>query len=398
MQSNKFVRVYKSIMLILLTATITFIITSTVINTKNSQKTSAKSVSTDTYSRVFQTFHKYLNEKYLYDLNENEMLESAIKGYVAGLGDEYSEYITADEMKKYMQDTIGKYVGIGVYLANDKENNQVVILTPLKGSPAEEAGIKPGDVILKVDGVSYTGEQLTECSNALKKEEGTIAEVEILREGDTITLNIERKSIKVHHVQTTMLEDNIGYVYISSFDEGTYDEFMEDWEELKARNVKSLIIDIRGNGGGIVPEALNIADLMVEKDKTLLITNGKKEGEKPTKSTKDKEIDIPVVILMDKSTASSSEILAAAVRENNENVKLIGKTTYGKGIIQTIFTLSDGSGLKLTTDEYFTPNHNSINKVGIKPDIEVELPEGESIYTVSLEEDTQLQKAIEILK
>ena len=398
MQSNKFVRVYKSIMLILLTATITFIITSTVINTKNSQKTSAKSVSTDTYSRVFQTFHKYLSEKYLYDLNENEMLESAIKGYVAGLGDEYSEYITADEMKKYMQDTIGKYVGIGVYLANDKENNQVVILTPLKGSPAEEAGIKPGDVILKVDGVSYTGEQLTECSNALKKEEGTIAEVELLREGDTITLNIERKSIKVHHVQTTMLEDNIGYVYISSFDEGTYDEFMEDWEELKARNVKSLIIDIRGNGGGIVPEALNIADLMVEKDKTLLITNGKKEGEKPTKSTKDKEIDIPVVILMDKSTASSSEILAAAVRENNENVKLIGKTTYGKGIIQTIFTLSDGSGLKLTTDEYFTPNHNSINKVGIKPDIEVELPEGESIYTVSLEEDTQLQKAIEILK
>ena len=185
---------------------------------------------------------------------------------------------------------------------------------------------------------------------------------------------------------------------ISSFDEGSYDEFKQKWEELKSKNINSLIIDLRNNGGGIVDEAINIADMMVEKDKTLLITSNKNKTEEITKSKQEKIIDIPIVFLVNENTASSSEILSAAVKENNEKVKIVGITTYGKGVIQTIYKLTDGSGIKLTTNAYYTPNHNEINKIGIIPDIEVELPEGEDLYSIKKENDTQLQKAIETIK
>ena len=398
MKQNRMNNIYKAIMLILLTATITFIITSTIMYKKYSEVPTVKYVTTDSISRTFQTFKNYINEKYLYDIDENKMLESAIKGYVEGLGDDYSEYITKEEMTEYMQDTIGKYVGIGVYLVNDKEKNKVCILGTMKDSPAEEAGIKAGDLINKVDGVEYTGDQLSEASAALKKEEGTIAKVEILRNEEIITFEVERRKIKTNHIYSEVLEGDIGYIQINTFDEGCYDEFVQNYEELKQKNIKGLIIDLRNNGGGIVQEAVNIADMMTEKDKTLLITTEKKDNEKITKATKDKEINIPVVVLINEGTASSSEILASAVKENNDNVTLIGTTTYGKGVIQTLYTLTDGSGLKLTTNEYFTPNRNSINKVGIKPDIEVKLPEGKNIYNIEESQDTQLQKAIEILK
>lgn len=395
MKKNK---IYKIIMLVILTAAITFIITSIVMyNTLG--KSGVKNVSTDSVGRTFRIFHNFIEKNYIGEIDEDKMLESAIKGYVEGLDDEYSEYITKEEMEEYMQDATGKYVGIGIYIANNTKTNQIVVLMPMKGSPAEEAGIKSGDVITKVDGVAYTGEQLSEASKALKKEEGTKAKVEILREsGETVELEIERKSIKVNHIETKVLNNNIGYMEIATFDEGCYEEFKTKWEELNKGNIKSLIIDLRNNGGGIVQEALDIADMMVEKDKTLLITASKNKDEKVNKAKHDKTINLPIVILVNENTASSSEILSAAVRENNDNVTIIGKTTYGKGVIQTIYNLTDGSGIKLTTNEYYTPKHNTINKVGIKPDIEVEFPENENIYSVEEANDTQLQKAIEILK
>lgn len=390
--------VYKIIMLIILTVAITFIITSIIMyNTLG--KNNVKYVSTDSIGKTFKIFHDFIEKNYWGEIDEDEMLESAIKGYVAGLNDEYSEYITKEEMEEYMQDATGKYVGIGVYIANNTKTNQIVVLTPIKGSPAEEAGIKSGDVITKVDGVEYTGEQLSEASSALKKEEGTKAKVEILREsGETVELEIERKSIKINHIESKVLDNNIGYMKISTFDDGCYEEFKTKWKELEKQNIKSLIIDLRNNGGGIVKESTNIADMMVEKGETLLITASKNNEEKITKATQEKIIDLPIVILVNESTASASEILTAAVKENNNNVTVIGKNTYGKGVIQTIFNLADGSGIKLTTNEYYTPKHNTINKVGIKPDIEVEFPEEESLYSVEEKNDTQLQKAIEVLK
>lgn len=390
--------IYKAIMLVILTATITFIVTSIVMyNTTESTK--IKYVSTDEVGATFKMFRNFIEKNYLGTMDEDAMLESAIKGYVAGLDDDYSEYITKEEMEEYMQDARGNYVGVGIYITNNTKTNQIVVLMPIKGSPAEAAGIKSGDVITKVDGTEYNGEQLSEASKALKSEAGTIAKIEVLRnDTEKLEFEVERKSIKVSHIEAKVLENDIGYMKVSTFDEGCYEEFKQNWEKLSSQNIKSLIIDLRNNGGGIVDEALNMADMMVEKDKTLLITASKNAEEKINKAEQEKTINVPIVILVNEGTASSSEILSAAVRENNENVKIIGTKTYGKGVIQTIFNLSDGSGIKLTTSEYYTPNHNTINKEGIAPDIEVELPEDENIYTVSEKNDTQLQKAIEVLK
>ena len=389
---------YRTLMLILLTSAITFIITSTAMYNISGKENTKNIVATDSIGKTFQTFRSFIEKNYLGEIDDEKMLESAIKGYVQGLDDIYSEYITKAEMEEYMQDTVGKYVGIGVYISKNTETNQIVVLMPMKSSPAEEAGIKSGDVITKVDGVAYTGEQLNEATSALKKEAGTKAKIEILRDGKIINLEVERREVKVNHVESKVLENEIGYIEISSFDEGTYDEFAKEWKNLKNKNVKSLIIDLRNNGGGIVEESTNIADMMVDKDKVLLISESKDKTEEITKAKKIKHINIPIVFLVNENTASASEILAAAVKENNTNVKIIGTTTYGKGVIQTIFNLVDGSGIKLTTSEYFTPNHNKINKLGIKPDIEVELPEGEDFYSVDEENDTQLKKAIEVLK
>ena len=390
--------IYKAIMLVILTATITFIVTSIVMyNTTESTK--IKYGSTDEVGATFKMFRNFIEKNYLGTMDEDAMLESAIKGYVAGLDDDYSEYITKEEMEEYMQDARGNYVGVGIYITNNTKTNQIVVLMPIKGSPAEAAGIKSGDVITKVDGTEYKGEQLSEASKALKSEAGTIAKIEVLRnDTEKLEFEVERKSIKVSHIEAKVLENDIGYMKVSTFDEGCYEEFKQNWEKLSSQNIKSLIIDLRNNGGGIVDEALNMADMMVEKDKILLITASKNAEEKINKAEQEKTINVPIVILVNEGTASSSEILSAAVRENNENVKIIGTKTYGKGVIQTIFNLSDGSGIKLTTSEYYTPNHNTINKVGIAPDIEVELPEDENIYTVSEKNDTQLQKAIEVLK
>lgn len=396
--SEKTQRIYKTIMLVILTAVITFIITSIVMYNFSGEEKVKYITTTDTIGKTFQTFRNFIEKNYLGEIDDSQMLESAIKGYVEGLNDEYSEYITKEEMEEYMEDTTGKYVGIGVYITNNTKTNQIVVLMPMKESPAEEAGIKSGDIITKIDGVAYTGEELNKASSALKSEEGTKAQIEILRDGEIINLEVERREVKVNCIETEVLENKIGYIEISTFDDGFYDEFKQKWEELKEKNITSLIIDLRNNGGGIVDEAVNIADMMIEKDKTILITSNKDKTEEITKAKQEKIIDIPIVILVNENTASASEILTASVRENNENVKIVGTTTYGKGIIQTLFKLTDGSGIKLTTNAYYTPNHNEIHKVGIKPDIEVELPEGESFYSVKMENDTQLQKAIEILK
>ena len=399
MKEEKLQRIYKSIMLIILTATVTFILTSvilynnlgnitpTIIKVKsNSESNNTNNTNNNAILKTFQALHSFIEKNYIGEIDDNNLLESSIKGYVKGLNDEYSEYITKDEMQEYMEATTGNYVGIGVYIANDTKTNQIVVLLPMKGSPAEEAGMKAGDIITKVDGIAYTGEELSKASAALKSQEGTKAKVEILRGEDLLTLDIERRQIQVNRIESDVLENSIGYMQITSFDEGTYKDFKENWASLKEQNVKGLIIDLRNNGGGIVEEAINIADMFTNKDETILITTGKKDkDEKIEKAKNDKEIDIPVVVLVNEGTASASEILTAAIKGNNQNTKIVGTVTYGKGVIQTIYTFSDGSGLKLTTNEYYTPNRNAINKVGITPDEVVTFPEGESMYTVQRE-------------
>lgn len=393
-------RVFKVIMLVVLTAIITFMITTIALyNDAGEGKIKYIITSKDSSSlgKKIESYKEFIEKKYIGEIDEEKMVQSALKGYVEGLEDTYSEYISPDEMKEYMENTNGKYVGVGIYIAATV-SNQIAILSPIKGSPAEEAGLRSGDIITKVNGVSYTGEELSKASSAMKGEEGTKVKIEILRGEEILEFEIERRTVQVNSIEIKMLDNNIGYMQISSFDDGTYEDFMKKYEELKNKNMTSLIIDLRNNGGGIVNESLEMADTMVSKGKTLLITTGKNEGEEITKAKKEKIINIPIVFLVNENTASASEILIAAVRENEENCVIVGTKTYGKGVIQTIFNLADGSGLKLTTNEYFTPNKNTINKVGIKPDYEVKLPDDKTVYDIEEIEDTQLQKAIELLK
>lgn len=276
--------------------------------------------------------------------------------------------------------------------------NAIVVLRTIGDSPASKAGLLTGDIITKVDDQEYTGEQLNEAVKKMKGVAGTTVKITVLRDSKEIEFNITRENIKISHVSSNVLDNNIGYIKISSFEGGCANEFLEKYREIEKQNIKSLIIDLRFNGGGIVDEALNIAEFMVPKGKTLLITKDKKENEDVTVAKEDAIINMPIVVLVNEYSASASEILAGILKEDVD-AKLIGNTTYGKGVIQTVYTLSDGSGLKITTNEYYTPNHNKINKIGIEPTIKVELPdELKQVTNLSLEEDKQMQRAIEELK
>ena len=340
-----------------------------------------------------------IDADYLGEIDENKILESTVKGYVAGLEDEYSEYFTKEELEEYKSNNIeGAYVGIGVYIIQDVENNAIRVIAPISESPAEEAGIRPGDYIVKIDGEEVTGEDIEEASNKMKGEEGSKVKLQILRGEETIDLEVERKNVKVNHVESEIYEDKIGYLKIASFDENCSVEFEEKLEELQSKNIESLIIDLRNNGGGIVDEALSIADLFTDKDATLLITKDKDGNEEVRKSKTDKKVDLPVIVLTNENTASASELLVGVLKDYNIATS-VGTVTFGKGVIQELLTLPDESGLKITTNEYYTPNGNKINKIGIEPDEKVELPdEYKNVLSVPKDKDTQLNKAIELLK
>lgn len=404
MKNDKKQNIYKIIMLVALTALITFIVTSMVIYNKfetaniTAGSSSGQIADENSLVSVLKEFKTILNEKYIGEINEEDLIEGAIKGYVDGLGDPYTEYLTKEEMDELMEDTSGKYVGIGVYVANNPIDNTILVVGVMNGSPALEAGIQAGDIIIKIDGVEYEGNELTKATSVLKGEENTTVNVAVLRDGKELELTVTRKTITVEHVGSKMLDNNIGYIQIDSFEDGVAQKFEEKFNELNQSGLKGLIIDLRSNGGGVVDEATDIADLFTEKDEAVLVTKNKNGDEKVTKAKRDKKIsDIPVVVLTNEGTASASEILAGALRDNY-NAKIVGKTTYGKGVIQTVYKLIDGSGLKITTEEYYTPMHKTINKVGILPDEEVDLTKDEQgNYQTEENNDAQLLKAIEII-
>lgn len=343
----------------------------------------------DVIAETLTSFREVIDREFIGEINESKILDETIKGYVNGLDDEYSEYLTAEDWDEFQTVALGNYVGIGIYMSTDKNDN-VVVVEPIKDSPAEKVGIKSGDIIVGVNDESVIGVGSEIVSNKIKGEEGTKVKVTVERNGEYLDFDIERKAIKIYHVETEMLENNIGYISLLTFDEGCADEFKKEYLELKNKGAKKIIVDIRNNTGGLVEEALSLLDLFLPKNSTTLITvdaNGKKEFSKTKNS---QVITEDVVVLVNEYSASASEIFAGALKDHGR-AQIVGTKTYGKGVIQSVFMLEDGSALKLTVEEYFTPNETKINKVGIEPNHAVELDLENQI-------DTQLNKAKELLK
>lgn len=402
MEKERKYKIYKWIMVVVLAVFITFMITSISLYnyfTNNPINTSSNNLSES--KQIVEKLEKYrelIDKYYLGEIDEAKLEEGAIKGYIEGLGDPYTEYISKEDMEDYLSDTMGNFVGIGIYMVKNTEYDKIQVLSTIKDGPAEKAGIQAGDLIISVNGIAYTADEMTTASNNIKGEAGTKVNMEIQRGNQIIKYELTREKVKVNPVEGKVLENNIGYIQYSSFDETTAEDFKTKFEELNKKGIKSLIIDLRNNGGGIVDEALEIADYIVEKDSVLLYEVDKNNKETVKKAKNDPIINMPIIILTNENTASASEILAGALKDLGK-AKIVGTTTYGKGVIQQILKLSDGSGLKITIEEYQTPNRNKINKVGIEPDEKVELPDSvTNIFNVKEEEDTQLKKAIEMLK
>ena len=403
MEEKKRFKIYKVVMLVILVAFITFLLTTIgmyqyFIKSGSGQKIISTSSEYQDIASELSKYKRLIDKYFLGDVDEEKLKEGAIKGYIEGLDDQYTEYISKDDMKDYLEDATGNFVGIGIYMTKDADANKIMVLSPIKGSPAEKAGILPGDYIVGVDDVTYTAEDMSVAANKIKGEVGSSVKIEILRNSETKTFEITRENIKVNPVEGQVLENNIGYIEFSSFDDGTADDFKAKYEELEKQGIKSLVIDLRNNGGGIVSEALQIADYILEKDDVTLYEVNKNNKEEIKKSENDPIINMPIVLLTNGNTASSSEILAGALKDHGK-AKIVGTKTYGKGVIQQLLTLPDGSGLKITSEEYLTPNKTKINKIGIEPDEKVELPDTvKNVLTIEQKDDTQLQKAIEILK
>jgi len=392
---------FKTLMTIILTAIITFTVTYLWLYGKtkqveNAETTIGNALGSDNLSTKLNLIKSKIEQQYIGKIDDEQMKEYAVKGYVAGLDDEYTEYFTKDEMKSYTEETFAEYVGIGIYMYTDRQNDIIKVKEVMEGSPAEAAGMKDDDIIRKVGDEVITAEDDSTISSIIKGKAGTTVKIDVEREGKIITLDIVRNYVKVKNVKSQMMDNNIGYIYISSFEGDVSTQFKEEYDNLTKNNMKALILDLRNNGGGIANEAVEIGDFFTNKGETLLIQSDKNGKEVVSVSENDKEISMPTAVLTNKYSASASEILAGILKEKVDNATLIGNKTYGKGVIQTLFQLSDGSGLKLTTNKYYTPNRNDINKKGIEPDITTE----EYTFKGKLDKDNdiQLKKAIETLQ
>lgn len=340
----------------------------------------------------------YLGDNYYQPIEENDLMEGALKGMFNSIGDPYTVYMNSNEFENFMTETEGSFGGIGIQVTID-EKGLVTVIAPIEDTPGERAGLKSGDKIVKVDGEDVIGMELDEVVDKMKGEEGTKVSLTISREGreDYLEKEITREVIRIKTVKSEMLEDDLGYIRISMFDENTSEDFSSHLKELENQDMRGLIIDLRGNPGGSLREVVEISDRILG-EQTIVYTEDREGKKEYYDSDKENQLEIPLVLLVNEGSASASEILAGAVKDSKSGT-LVGSTTFGKGIVQTVQTLSDGSGMKYTSSEYFTPNGINIHGKGIKPDVAIEIPE-ELLQqpTVELEEDPQFQKALEVLQ
>lgn len=321
------------------------------------------------------------------------MTEGIYKGYIDGLEDPYSVYYDEEETREMNETTSGEYQGVGFVVSQDKDTEIITVLQVYEDSPAQEAGIKDGDILYKVDGEELSGLDLTEVVRKIKGEEGTEVELTVLRgdNAEEVTVTAVRRTIEAQTVSHEMKENGVGYIRISEFDSVTYEQYKTALEDLEANGMQSLIVDLRSNPGGNLVTVCDILDLMLPEG-TIVYTEDKNGEKNEFTSDEENQFTKPLVVMMNGYSASASEIFAGAVQDYGTG-QIVGTQSYGKGVVQQIFDLKDGTSLKLTIAEYFTPNGRNINGEGITPDVEVEYEYDEA----NPEADNQLDKAIEVV-
>ena len=338
-----------------------------------------------------------IDQYYLFDIDKNKQQEGAVEGYVKALGDPYSEFLTKEEMDSLNQQTEGEYAGVGI-VVTPSETGAITVVSAIKGSPAFEKGIKKDDIILKINGKDYNASQMNDAVKVMKGKPNTDVKLTIARmENKTskiFDVNITRRMISLTTVNSQKIGD-IGYINITQFDRKTDKEFIEQYENLKKQNVKSIVLDLRNNPGGLLDSTVKIADYLLPKG--VIVKTVDKNKKEDIQKSDASEQNLPMVVLVNGSSASASEILTGALKDYKK-ATIVGEKTFGKGIVQTIIPMDKGEGLKLTISEYFSPNGNKIHKQGVKPDVEIKLDEkAKGIGVEFMKEDNQLQKALEIL-
>lgn len=343
-----------------------------------------------------QVIREMIESKYLYgeDVDEDKLQEAIIKGYVDGLGDPYSVYYNEAETQSLMESTSGEFGGIGVVITQNIDTQIITFTTVYENSPGEKAGLKDGDILYKVDGEEVTGQDLDTVVSKIRGEKGTTVEITVYR-GDSMeeyTCVVTRDIIEVNTVAYEMKENKIGYIAVSGFETVTYDQFEAALNDLTGQGMEALVIDLRNNPGGNLSTVCDMLDLILPEG-TIVSTKDKNGNGSVLTSDEERQLNIPLAVLINGNSASASEIFAGAVQDYGIGT-LVGTTTYGKGIVQELYQMTDGTCLKITTSEYFTPSGRNIHGTGIDPDIEVKYEYDEA----NPEADNQLEAALNCLK
>lgn len=355
----------------------------------------SESVSWNAVESKLAQIQRIIEVYYKDDFDEEDLVEGMYAGYVNALGDPYSVYYTEEEYGEMLESSSGIYYGVGAYLSEDAETGAVYVIRPIKGTPADEAGILAGDYIVEIDGEDVTGADSTLVASKIRGPEGTEVEVKVEREGeeDLLTFHLTRRQIETPTVEYEMKEDGIGYIQIAEFDDITVSQFETAVDSLMADGMESLILDLRDNPGGNLDTVVKIADMLLPKG--LVVYTEDKNGERTEfESDASQRFEVPMVVLINGNSASAAEILAGSIKDY-EIGTLMGTTSFGKGIVQQVLPLGDGTGIKVTISKYFTPKGNDIHEIGIKPDVEVELDV--DAYKKD-RTDNQLNEAIKMLQ
>lgn len=349
------------------------------------------------FIQKFLHLKNQIESNYYQEVDEQVLLDGALKGLFEAVGDPYTTYYDQKQFQGYLEQMENTYVGIGVVVSMD-EDDLVTVVSPINGSPGQKAGILPGDKILKVDGVDIAGWTLEEVVAKIKGEEGTEVTLTLLKkvDGTTTDKTLVREEIVVESVSSQVI-DGIGYLSISQFEPYTTDEFEKQLEALLEQNVSGIVFDLRDNPGGMLDVVVDILDRIMGES-IIVYTQDRQGNQEFERSTDQEKVELPMAVLINEGSASASEIFAGALQDTGEAV-IVGTTSFGKGIVQRMSDMNDGTGYKITVSEYFTPNGRNIHGIGIEPDVKVEIdPDYYYGTQYRLEEDPQFLKAVEEIK